>query len=102
MILTGYYFLSRSHDLMMVACIVLAEAVLIGVWGFPNFPEGLNGIYFSLCIVVLFLSHFFTSVLASWIPSFAHIWSASKEAYDRVRSAGKKAWGYVSGIRREV
>jgi hypothetical protein len=99
MILTGYFSLLIPNDLIMAAYLVLAEAVLIGVWGFPDFPEGLYGIFASCC----FLScRFSASVPTSWVPSFAHIWSASKAAYGRVRGAGNNAWVYVLGIGREV
>ena len=100
--LTGYISLLRSTDLMMAAFLILAEAVLIGVWGFPDLPEGLYGIFFSCCVVVFFSYRFLASVPVSWVPSFARIWSASKATYDRVRSAGNKALVYVLGIGREV
>jgi hypothetical protein len=82
----------------MAVYLVFTEAVLIGVWGFPDFPEGLYGISFVWCLVVFFLYHFFASIPNSLVPSFAHIWSASKAAYDRARSTGNKAWTYVLGI----
>ena len=86
----------------MVAWIVLAEAVLIGVWGFPDYPEGINGFFFSCCVVLLFLSYSFTFVIASRAPYLTHIWSASKVTYGKVRSAGNKAWAFVLGLGRKV
>lgn len=72
---------------MMAVYFVFAETVLIGVWGFPDFPEGLYGIFFSCCVTVFFSFRLLTSVPTSWIPSFSHIWSASKAAYNRIQSA---------------
>jgi hypothetical protein len=77
----------------MAACIVLAEAVLIENSGIANIP----GLVFSCCLVVFFLYRFFASVTTSWVSSFAHIWSASKAAYDKVRSAGNKVRAYILG-----
>ena len=99
MILTEYISLLRSNSLMAAGCIVLAEAVLIGVWGFPDFDEGYTRITVSYTVVFYFSLPFFDSILTSWVT---HIWSASKVAYGRVWSAGNKAWVYVLGIGRKV
>ncbi len=85
----------------MVAYMVFAEGVLVGVWGLPDSPEGLYGLSFSTCIVIFFSSRFITTVSISLIPSFAHIWSAPKAVYDRARCAVSKTWRYVLGIERE-
>jgi hypothetical protein len=87
---------------MMAAYVVLAEAILIGIWGLPDLPEGLYGISFSCCVAIFFSSHFFATLLSSWVPSSTHLWSSSEAAYDRVQSAGSKAWIYVLGIVRDV
>jgi hypothetical protein len=65
MVLTGYFSLLRSKHLFIVAYIILVESVLVGVWGFPDFPEGLYGIFFLCCFVVFFLRYFFASILTS-------------------------------------
>jgi hypothetical protein len=62
MILTGYFPLLRPNGLIMAAYLVLAEAVLIAVWGFPDFPEGFYGIFASCCF---FSCRFFASVPTS-------------------------------------
>jgi len=86
----------------MAAYLVLAESVLIGIWGLPDFPEGFYGTFFLCCIVFFFSCRFFASLPTSWVSFFAHVWSSSKAAYDRVWSAGNKAWVYLLGIEREV
>jgi len=92
---------------MTAAYVVLAEAILIAVWGLPDFPEGLYGIIFSCCVTVFYLGQFLITVPMpkSLVPSFPstwgydRIWRAGNEAsvwvfsiYDRVSSAGSKAW----------
>lgn len=100
MILTvpRHFFLLGSIGLIILAIFVLIEILLFQVLGFPDFPGGLCGIFCSCCLMVLFSYRLFAFVPTSWIPFFANIWSASKTAYDRVRSAGNKAWTYVLGI----
>ena len=99
MIPTEYISLLRFNSLMAAACIVLAEAVLIGIWGFPDFDEDFTRISVSFLVIFCFSLPFFDPILTSWIT---HIWSALKVAYGRVWSAGNKAWVYVLGIGREV
>ena len=62
MALTGYIFPLRYNDLMTAAYVVLAEAILIAVWGLPDFPEGLYGIIFSCCVTVFYLGQFLVTV----------------------------------------
>ena len=83
MTVTGFW---ASFDLIVAAFLVLAEAWLIKSSGFPDFPGGLCGIFLSSCLMVFFSYRFFASVHTSWVPSFADI-----------RRAGKDAWGYVLG-----
>ena len=97
MVLTGYFFPIQYNDLMMSVYVVFAEAVLIGVWGLPDSPESIYGISFSCCVAVFFSSHFFANFIASWVSSFAYVWSASEAAYD---SVGRKTWIYVLSIMR--
>jgi len=99
MILTEYLSLLRFNNLVTAACIVLAEAVLIGVWGFPDFDEGRSRIFISYYVVYHFSYSYFLYILTSCVT---HIWSASKVAYNTVRNAGNEAWAYVFGIGREV
>ena len=89
MTLTGYF--SRACEyLLLTGCLagILFEAILIIFVGFPNFPGGLYGTFFSCGAAVFFSYH-----------SFAHIRSVSKAAYNKVRSTGNKARAYVLGIR---
>lgn len=80
-VLTGLlvYSFMRRFELMAVAFLVVKEALLIQVLGFPDFPGSLYGISFSCCVVVFF----------------------SCRSFDRVRSAGNNTWAYVLGIGRE-
>lgn len=88
-----------AEELKSSVYFMLAQGMLIMVWAVPDFPEGPYGIFFSFFIVVIFSCPLFTFVPTSWVPSFAHMWSTSKAAYDRVRNAGNKAWVYVLGNR---
>ena len=70
--------------------------ILFGAWfilqyGFPNYPGGLYGTFFSCGVVVFFSYHL-----------FAHIRSVSKAAYSKVRSAGNRVRTYILGIRRDA
>ena len=89
MILTAYpSYLIFSHwrkDLVFATTIVIGQAAIIGEFGLPDFPGGLYGFSFSCCLGVFILCHFFAFIPNSLVPSFAHIWSRSKAAYDRVR-----------------
>ena len=104
MILTGYFLglLTNASDLTMVALLVLDVVRFLEGGGFPIFPGSLHGIFFSCGLAIFLLYRFFASVPTSWVPSFAHIWSASKAAYRRIWSTVNKAWAYVLGIGREV
>lgn len=97
MTLTGYFFPLQYNDLMFAAYVVLAEVVLVVVWGLPDSPESIYGVLFSCWVALFFSSHFFANLLISWIPSFAYAWSASKAACD---SAGRRVWIYVLSIMR--
>jgi hypothetical protein len=93
MILTeGWIF----FDVIASAFLIFAEAWFIK---FRDLPAGPYGIFFSCCLMVLFSYRFFASL---WILPYARIWNASKAAFDRLRSAGNKAWVYVLGIVRKV
>ena len=97
MTLTGYFFPLQYNDLMFAAYVVLAEVVLIVVWGLPDSPESIYGVSFSCCVAIFFSSRFFANLLANGVPSFSYVWSASKAACS---SAGRKAWIYVLSIMR--
>jgi hypothetical protein len=92
----------------MAAYMVFAEAVLMGTFGLPDFPEGAYGMLFSCCVAI-----FFSSQFIDMVPTFARVSGASKNgarragsevwvcgssAYDRVRKAGSKGWGWVSDV----
>jgi hypothetical protein len=94
---------------------VFAEAILIGTFGLPNFPEGVYAILFSCCVAIFFSGPFFDMLptTESLVTTFARISEASKNgvrragskvwiygssAYDRVRKAGGKGWDWVSDV----
>jgi len=89
----GYIFPLRYNDLMMAAYVVLAEAILIVVWGLPDFPEGLYGIIFSCCVTVFYLGRFLVTVPTPkfLIPSFPSTWRLSMMIYDRIWRVGNEA-----------
>jgi hypothetical protein len=89
----------KSNHLMSAVCIVLAEAVLIGVWGYPDFDEGRSRIFVSGYVVYSFSFSFFASILTFWVT---YIWRASKVAFDSVRSAGNEAWACILSIGRKA
>jgi hypothetical protein len=93
MALTGYIFPLRYNDLMMAAYVVLAEAILIVVWGLPDFPEGLYGIIFSCCVTVFYLGRFLVTVPTPkfLISSFPSTWRLSMMIYDRIWRVGNEA-----------
>ena len=94
MALTGYDYL------MTAAYVVLAEAILIVVWGLPDFPEGLYGIIFLCCVTVFYLGRFLVTVPTpkSLIPSFPSTWRLSMMMYDRIWRVGNEAWVWVFSI----
>ncbi|KAN0117959.1 hypothetical protein V8E52_005546 [Russula decolorans] len=94
-----YKSLMKSNHLMSAVCIVLAEAVLIGVWGYPDFDEGRSRIFVSGYVVYSFSFSFFASILTFWVT---YIWRASKVAFDSVRSAGNEAWACILSIGRKA
>ena len=105
----------RHNDLFVAAYIVFAEAILMGTFGFPDFPEGAYGILFSCCVAIFFSSQFIDMVPTTeyLVRTFARILETSKNgvrraggdvwiygssAYDRVRKAGSEGWDWVSDI----
>ena len=100
MALTGYIFPLRYNDLMTAAYVVLAEAILIAVWGLPDFPEGLYGIIFSCCVTVFYLGQFLITVPMpkSLVPSFPSTWGLSMMIYDRIWRAGNEVWVWVFSV----
>jgi hypothetical protein len=81
----------------MPAYVVFAEAVIMCVWGLPEFREGLYGSFFLFCITVFFSGQFLLSVSNSLVLFFARIWGTSKTAYDGVRRTARGARISVSG-----
>jgi len=51
------------NGLYVVTNVVLAEGILMGVWGLPDFPECAFGICFSCCVTIFFSRQFLVSVL---------------------------------------
>jgi hypothetical protein len=101
MVILGYFL---PNDLVMPAYVVFAEAVIMCVWGLPEFPEGLYGTFFLFCITVFFSCRFLFTVSVSnfLVHFFARTWGTSKMAYDRVRRAAKDARVSVSGAYGKV
>ena len=85
MVFAVYFSPLESRDLMVAAHLVFSEVAFSWVWGFPDFPEAHYSIFLGL-VVGFFSWRFIASVPSSLVPSFAHIWSSSNAAYDRVRS----------------
>lgn len=118
MILSGRYFPLRYNGLVWAAYVVYTEAVLVGIWGLPDFPEGLYGTFFSCCVTVFFSGQFLVTIPISeyFVRSVAGAWGASKvmynrvrctgsdalvhglDAYDRVRKAGSQGWIWVFSV----
>jgi len=111
----GYFLPLRHNDLFFAAYMVFAEAILMGTFGLPDFPEGAYGMLFSCCVAIFFSSQFIDMVPTTepLVPTFARISEASKNgvrragsevwvygssAYDRVRKAGSKGWDWVSDV----
>ena len=85
---------SRHYGLIITAGMLAAIATFIDLEEFSGSFEDQYGTL-TLCIAILFLCRSLTPVLKS-------IWKASTAAFDRIRSAGCKAWGLASEVRNKV
>ncbi|KAH9964102.1 hypothetical protein BC827DRAFT_49383 [Russula dissimulans] len=92
------YLPTPYSDLIMPAYVVFAEAVLMGVWGFPDFPEGLYGVFFLGCVAAFFWGQFLATVSISRDLPITHAGGTSKAVFDRVRGAGRKMWSWASDL----
>jgi hypothetical protein len=65
MVLLGHHFPLQYDHLLLAVYVVVAEAILMGVCGLPDFPECAYGICFSCCVTIFFSGQFLRSVLTS-------------------------------------
>ena len=100
--LLGHHLpLRYNNDPFLAAYVVIAEAILMGVWGLPDFPERAYGICFTCCVTIFFSSQFLVSVFTSksLVSFFPRLLAAPIMAYDRIWRSGR--WG-IGLLRAEV
>ena len=84
MVILGYFPPLRYNDLVVPTHVVFAEAVIMCVWGLPEF---LYGTFFLFCITAFFSGQFLVAISKFLVLCFARTWGTTKMVYDRVRRA---------------
>lgn len=93
MVLLGHHFPLRYNHLLLAVYVVVAEAILTGVCGLPDFPECTFGICFLCCVTIFFSSQFLVSVFTSksLVSFFTRVLGAPMMAYNRIWRSGSEA-----------